>query len=228
MPTAKIIDIAGERVGEQPLADAVFGMPVHEAVLHQVVTAQLENRRQGTASTKTRAEISGGNHKPYRQKGTGHARQGSTRAPHFRHGGNVFGPKPHPYGQRVPRQMRRIAMRSALSDKALNERVLIIRDFTLDTPKTRLMVELFAKLALTDEIHAHPSVLVLLAARDENLLRSLRNIPYVKVGHISSINVVELIKHDYLLLSPEALSAIEVAFDDGMPFVEDELTDEEE
>lgn len=227
MPTAKIFDLAGQHVGDHPLADAVFGMPVHTAVLHQVVTAQLVNRRQGTASTKTRAEVSGGNRKPYRQKGTGHARQGSTRAPHFRHGGNVFGPKPHPYGHQVPRQMRRIALRSALSDKAANERIYILQDLALDEPRTRTMIAMFAAMALTDEVHTHPSVLVMLAARDENVIRSLRNIPYIKVGHVSSVNVVEVLKHDYLMLTPDALAALETTFDDGV-WVADVAADEEE
>ncbi len=233
MPTAKIYDLQGQEVGEQTLADGVFGMPVHQAVLHQVVLAQLVNRRQGNASTKTRAQISGGNKKPYRQKGTGNARQGSTRAPHYRGGGNVFGPKPHPYGHRIPRQMRRIAIRSALSDKANNERILVMQDLHLDEPKTRPMVDLFAALALTDEVHAHPSVLVMLAERDENLGRSLRNIPYIKIGHVSSLNVVELMKHDYLMLSTDALAAIEVTFSEALITdsealaTDDESTDEE-
>ena len=225
MPTAKMYDLQGQEAGQQELVESVFGMPVHEAVLYQVVTAQLVNRRQGNASTKTRAEISGGNHKPYRQKGTGHARQGSTRAPHFRGGGNVFGPKPHAYGHTVQRKMRRIAMRSALSDKVNNERLYILKDFTLEEPRTKTMVEFFRAMALTDEVHAYPSVLILLGERNENIIRSINNIPYVKVGHVSAINVVELLKYDYLMLSPEALTFIEATFDDGMPTL---LADEDE
>src|SRR5271165_1748534 len=123
MPSTTVYNQAGEAVEQLELSEQVFGVTPNMAVLHQVVTAQLVNRRQGNASTKTRAQVSGGNKKPYRQKGTGNARQGSTRAPHYRGGGNVFGPKPHPYGHRIPRQMRRIAIRSALSDKANNERI---------------------------------------------------------------------------------------------------------
>jgi large subunit ribosomal protein L4 len=220
MPTAKIIDMQGQQIGEQELAEAVFGMPIHTGVLHQVVTSQLVNRRQGNASTKTRAQVSGGNSKPYRQKGTGRARQGSTRAPHYRGGGNVFGPHPHIYHDNVPRKMRRIAMRSALSDKAFNERIMVV-DLAMEEPKTKAMIEFLAALELTDEVHAHPSVLVLLAERNENVLRSIHNIPYIKVTHVSAVNVVELLKYDYLMLSPDAVAFLEATFDDGIPVPDD-------
>ncbi len=228
MPTAKVYDLQGQQVGEQDLAEAVFGMPVHTAVLHQVVTAQLVNRRQGNASTKTRAQVSGGNSKPYRQKGTGRARQGSTRAPQFRHGGVVFGPHPHDYNNKVPRKMGRIAIRSALSDKAYNERLLIIQDTTMETPSTKEMIAFFKELALTDEVHRYPSSLILLAERDENFVRSIRNIPYVKYTHVSAVNVVELLKHDYLILSPDAVTFLEETFDDGIPLPDDDEAAEEE
>jgi large subunit ribosomal protein L4 len=228
MPTAKVYDIHGEQVGEQELAEAVFGMPVHTAVLYQVVTAQLWNRRQGNASTKTRAQVSGGNRKPYKQKGTGRARQGSTRAPHFRGGGNVFGPRPHAYHAEVPRKVRRIAMRSALSDKANNERIFVLQDFTMEAPRTRTMIEFFEALELHDEVHAHPSVLVLLAERDENIIYSMRNIPYTKVGHVAAVNVVEIMKHDFLMLTPEAVEFLETTFDDGIPVSDEEDVTTEE
>src|SRR5579875_2864856 len=217
MPTAKIIDLQGQQVGEQELAEAVFGMPVHTAVLYQVVTSQLVNRRQGNASTKTRAQVSGGNRKPYRQKGTGRARQGSTRSPQFRLGGTVFGPKPHPYVNKVPRKMARIAIRSALSDKAFNERILILNDTTMDAPRTKDLVAFFKALDLHDEVHKHPSVLVMLRERDENFVRSLRNIPYIKYNHVTAVNVIEIMKHDFLILSPDAVSFLEETFDDGIP-----------
>src|SRR5215469_10786030 len=123
MPSANVYDIDGNVVRQEELDPYVFGAPVNVGLLHQVVTAQLTNRRQGTASTKTRAQVSGGNKKPYRQKGTGRARQGSTRAPQFRHGGVVWGPRPHPYHHDVPKKMRRLAIRSALSDKVANEQL---------------------------------------------------------------------------------------------------------
>src|SRR5689334_25201569 len=125
MPSTTVYNMAGEAIDQLELSEQVFGVTPHMAVLHQVVTAQLVNRRQGTASTKTRAQVSGGNKKPYRQKGTGRARQGSTRAPHFRGGGNVFGPRPHAYEAKVPRKMRRGAIRAALSDKAYTGHLIL-------------------------------------------------------------------------------------------------------
>src|ERR1043165_9639098 len=137
MPSTTVYNQAGEALEQLELSEQVFGVTPNMAVLHQVVTAQLVNRRQGNASTKTRAEVSGGNRKPYRQKGTGRARQGSTRAGHWRGGGVIFGPRPHSYERDIPRKMRRIAMRSALSDKAANGRVYLMDELTLDEPRTK-------------------------------------------------------------------------------------------
>src|SRR5690242_21203800 len=146
MPSTKVYNMAGEAVEELELSEQVFGVIPNEAVLHQVVVAQLVNRRQGNASTKTRSEVSGGNKKPYKQKGTGRARQGSTRSPQFRHGGVVFGPKPHPYHHDVPKKMRRLAIRSALSDKVANESLIVINDLSLEAPRTKEMLALLDKL----------------------------------------------------------------------------------
>src|SRR2546429_9686724 len=137
MPSTTVYNMAGEAVEQLDLSEEVFGVAPNMAVLHQVVTAQLVNRRQGNASTKTRAEVSGGNRKPYKQKGTGRARQGSTRAPQFRHGGIVFGPKPHPYHHDVPRKMGRPAICSALSDKGANERPVVVNDLAMGTPRPK-------------------------------------------------------------------------------------------
>src|SRR6266568_6428135 len=135
MPSTTVYNMAGEAVEKLELSEQVFGVIPNMAVLHQVVTAQLVNRRQGNASTKTRAEVSGGNRKPYRQKGTGHARQGSTRSPQFRHGGVVFGPRPHEYHHDVPKKMRRLAIRSVLSDKVASERLIVLNELSLEAPR---------------------------------------------------------------------------------------------
>jgi large subunit ribosomal protein L4 len=184
----------GQVLREQTLDPYVFGAPVNTAVLHQVVTAQLVNRRQGNASTKTRAAVSGGNSKPYRQKGTGRARQGSTRAPHWRGGGSVFGPRPHSYERDIPRKMKRLALRCALSDKAANGRLLLMDELTFEEPKTKAME------ALLQALPIERNVLALMPERDENVILSARNIHRIKVGHVDSINVVELLKYDAVLL----------------------------
>jgi large subunit ribosomal protein L4 len=203
--------MAGEAVEQLELSEQVFGVTPNIPVLHQVVTAQLVNRRQGNASTKTRAEVSGGNKKPYRQKGTGRARQGSIRAPQFRHGGVVWGPKPHPYHHDVPRKMRRLAIRSALSDKVANEQLIVLNDLALDAPRTKDMLSILDKLPVNGK-----RVLMMLPKRDENILLSIRNIPRAKAQHVSSINVVELLKHDFVIMPKSTVRWIELVFGEGV------------
>jgi len=190
----------------------VFGVTPNMAVLHQVVTAQLVNRRQGNASIKTRGEVSGGNKKPYRQKGTGNARQGSTRAPQFRHGGVVFGPRPHPYHHDVPKKMRRLAIRSALSDKVANESLIIVDNLSLEQPRTKDILEILNSLPSSEGKH----VLMMLPHRDENVVLSARNVSTAKVQHVSSINVVELLKHDYVIMPVQTVRWIEMVFGEGL------------
>src|SRR5207248_8747189 len=146
MPSTTVYNMAGEAVEQLELSEQVFGVTPNMAVLHQVVTAQLVNRRQGNASTKTRADVSGGNKKPYKQKGTGRARQGSTRSPQFRGGGSVFGPRPHPYHHDVTKKMRRLAIRSVLSDKVASDGMIVVDDLSLETPRTKDMLNILDKL----------------------------------------------------------------------------------
>jgi large subunit ribosomal protein L4 len=211
MPSTTVYNMAGEAVEELELSEQVFGVTPNVAVLHQVVTAQLVNRRQGNASTKTRSEVSGGNRKPYKQKGTGRARQGSTRAPQFRHGGAVFGPKPHPYHHDVPKKMRRLAIKSALSDKVANEQLIVLQDLALESPRTKEMLAILENLPVDGK-----RVLMMLPKRDENIVLSTRNIPSAKVQHVSSINVVELLKHDYVIMPKETVRWIEMVFGEGL------------
>ncbi len=212
MPSTTVYNQAGEAVEELELSEQVFGVTPNMAVLHQVVTAQLVNRRQGNASTKTRAEVSGGNRKPYKQKGTGNARQGSTRAPQFRHGGTVFGPKPHPYHHDVPKKMRRLAIRSVLSDKVASESLIVVDKLALEQPRTRDMLEILGKLPA----ETGKRVLMMLPRRDENVILSARNIPTAKVQHVSSINVVELLKHDYVIMPVQTVRWLELVFGEGL------------
>jgi large subunit ribosomal protein L4 len=206
MPSANVYDMDGTVVRQEELDPYVFGAPVNVGLLHQVVTAQLTNRRQGTASTKTRAQVSGGNKKPYRQKGTGRARQGSTRAPQFRGGGVVFGPHPHPYERKIPRKMKRLAIRAALSDKANEGRILLMDAINFEAPSTRDMLELVERLPL--ERH----LLVLMPDHNQNVILSARNIHRVKMGRVDSINVVELLKYDHLLLLVASVQKIVATF----------------
>jgi len=211
MPSTTVYNMAGEAVEQLELSEQVFGVIPNVPVLHQVVTAQLVNRRQGNASTKTRAEVSGGNKKPYKQKGTGRARQGSTRSPQFRHGGVVWGPKPHPYHHDVPRKMRRLAIRSALSDKVANEQLIVVSDLALNAPRTKDMLTILDNLPVNGK-----RVLMMLPKRDENILLSIRNIPMAKAQHVSSINVVELLKHDFVIMPKQTVRWIELVFGEGV------------
>ena len=212
MPSTTVYNLAGEAIDQLELSEQVFGVIPNVAVLHQVVTAQLVNRRQGNASTKTRSEVSGGGRKPYKQKGTGRARQGSSRAPQFRHGGTVFGPRPHIYHHDVPKKMRRLAIRSALSDKVANASLIVVNDLTLEAPRTRDMLTILDKLP-TDE---GKRVLMMLPQRDENVVLSIRNIPMAKVQHVASINVIELLKHDYVVMPVQTVRWIEMVFGEGI------------
>lgn len=211
MPSTTVYNMAGEAVEQLELSEQVFGVAPNEAVLHQVVVAQLVNRRQGNASTKTRSEVSGGNRKPYKQKGTGRARQGSTRAPQFRSGGVVWGPKPHPYHHDVPKKMRRLAIKSALSDKVANEQLIVLDKLALEGPRTKDMLEVLANLPVNGK-----QVLMMLPQRDENIVLSTRNIPSAKVQHVSSINVIELLKHDYVVMPVHTVRWIELVFGEGL------------
>ena len=213
MPSTTVYNMAGEAIEQLELSEQVFGVTPNMAVLHQVVTAQLVNRRQGTASTKTRSEVSGGSKKPYKQEGTGRARQGSIRAPQFRHGGIVFGPKPHEYHHDVPKKMRRLAIKSVLSDKVANEKLIVVDELALEAPRTKDMLDILEKLLVADK---GKRVLMMLPQRDENIVLSVRNIPSTKVQHVSSINVVELLKHDCVIMPVKTVRWLELVFGEGI------------
>jgi large subunit ribosomal protein L4 len=181
------------------LEPTIFGIEPNLAVLHQVVTAQLAARRSGTQSTKTRAEVRGGGAKPYRQKGTGTARQGSTRAPHFVGGGVAFGPKPRSYAQRTPKKMIRLALCSALSDRASESKVALVDAFGWETPRTKDAVALFDALGLEG------TVLVVLARTDAVASRTLRNLPRAHTVDAGELNAYDVLAHDWVLFTDETL-----------------------
>jgi large subunit ribosomal protein L4 len=206
MATTTLFDRAGKNLGSVELHDELFGAPVNEAVLHQVVTAQLAARRTGTHATKTRGEVRGGGKKPYRQKGTGRARQGSPTAPHYRGGGVVFGPHPRSYEQRLPRKMKRLALRGALTAKLGDEAIRVIDSFGLDAIKTASVVGVLAALNATGR------VLLVAPAGDETLRLSARNLPTVEVILADSLNVVDILNADTLVIEQPALARMEEVY----------------
>ncbi len=209
MPSTPVYDKTGKAVGSVELSDELFAAPVNTAVLHQVVTAQLAARRTGTHDTKTRGEVRGGGAKPYRQKGTGRARQGSRTAPHYRGGGAVFGPHPRSYEQRLPRKMKRLALRGALTAKFGDEQLKVIDTFGLDAIKTKDLASVLRALDATGR------VLVVAPDRDQTLELSARNLPKVNVILADSLNVVDLIDADLVLIEQPAVARIESVYGSG-------------
>ena len=206
MPQTTLYDRNGASVGNVDLSDLLFAAPVNEAVLHQVATAQLAGRRTGTHDSRTRGEVRGGGKKPYRQKGTGRARQGSTNAPHYRGGGAVFGPHPRSYEQRVPRKMRRLALRGALTAKFGSEAIRIVDTFGLEAIGTKDFAGVLAAL------QAKGRILVVAPGVDERLRLSARNLPAVDVIHANSLNVVDLLNADVVLIEQPALARMEEVY----------------
>jgi large subunit ribosomal protein L4 len=206
MPQTTLYDRTGASIGNLELNAELFDAPVNEAVLHQVVTAQLAGRHLGTHETLTRGEVRGGGRKPYRQKGTGRARQGSLRAPHYRGGGVVFGPHQRSYEQRLPRKMKRLALRGALTAKFGDEAIKVIDSFALEAIKTSELVGVLAALK------ADGRVLVVAPGRDKRLELSSRNLPTVEVILADSLNVVDLLKADVVLIEQPALARMEEVY----------------
>jgi large subunit ribosomal protein L4 len=202
MATATLYAKTGLEAGTIELPDGLFAAPVNTAVMHQVVIAQLAGRHLGTHDTKTRGEVRGGGKKPYRQKGTGRARQGSIRAPQYEGGGIVFGPHPRSYEQKVPRRMKRLALRGALSAKFADGAVKVVQDLAMDEIKTRELVGYLANLK------AGGRVLVVAPSRDEKLERSAANLPKVIVILADSLNTVDVLNADTLLITEPALATM--------------------
>ncbi len=197
---------SGERAGRFELPEAIFGQVPHMAVMHQAFLRQRNNARLGTAKVKHRDEVSGGGAKPYRQKGTGRARHGSTREPSMVGGGSVFGPVPRSFAEKMPRKMRRLALRSALSVKASERKVTVLESFDLDQPRTAEMVSLLHAVGVED------TALVVLPAGNDVVARSTSNLPWAKVILASNLNLYDLFTHDRLIIAKDALGVIEQTF----------------
>ncbi len=206
MSTINVLNMTGEVVGTAELNDSIFGIEPNEAVVHEVVKNHLANCRQGTQSALTRGEVSGGGKKPWRQKGTGHARQGSTRAPQWTHGGIVFAPKPRSYSYVLNKKVKRLAMKSALSAKAAAGEIIVVDDIKLDSIKTKDFR------AFLNAVKADGKSLVVTPAKDEIVMKSARNIPGVQVSMANLINVYDILKAKNLVLDKEALAVIEEVF----------------
>ena len=205
MPNVALYDIKGQTVGEVTLSETVFGQPVNTAVMHEVVVAHLANCRQGTQSAKTRSEVSGGGKKPWRQKGTGRARQGSTRSPQWRHGGVVFAPKPRDYTIRVNKKVKRLAMKSALSSKVEGNDLIVFDALNIEAPKTKEMVKVLKAVDVN-------KALIVLADKDDVVERASANIEGVKTTLVGTLNVYEILKYEKLILTKASVEKIEEVY----------------
>jgi large subunit ribosomal protein L4 len=206
MPKVNVYNILGEQVGEMELSDNVFGVDVNHDAIHLVVKSHLANRRQGTQSAKTRAEVSGGGKKPWRQKGTGRARQGSIRSPQWTGGGIVFAPKPRDYSLKVPKKVRRLAMKSALTSKVLSNEMIVLDELRLAQPKTKEMANILSN------IKASKKALIVMDEKDVNVIKSARNIPNVETTLVSTLNVYDILKYDSFIITKDAVKKVEEVF----------------
>jgi large subunit ribosomal protein L4 len=206
MSSARVVDQTGVETGTVELPEAIFGIEPNLPVMHQALIRQLANGRQGTSSTKTRSEVRGGGRKPWRQKGTGRARQGSTRAPHWEGGGVVFGPHPRSFRIDMPRKQRRLALRSALSAKAQDGGLLVLESFEIEAPRTRAVADLIRG------VDSPRKVLVVLGSHNEMFEKSARNIPEVRLTLAGNLSVRDIIGADKVLITRDAIEHIEEAF----------------
>jgi large subunit ribosomal protein L4 len=202
MVKANVVDLRGSVLKNIELDDRVFGIKPNAAVVHQAVVAQEANARQGTHDTRTRGEVAGGGKKPYRQKGTGYARQGSKRAPHYKGGGIVFGPHPRSYAKALPRKMRRLALRSVLSSRAADEAITIVDAFGIDAPRTKLLLEALATLGASE------GALIVLGERSETVFRAARNLDQVHVVTPNGLNLLDLLRLPRLIISEAAIDVL--------------------
>ena len=206
MPKVTVLDMAGKEVSKIDLSDAVFGIEPNKAVMHDMVKNYLANQRQGTQSALTRAEVSGGGKKPWRQKGTGHARQGSTRAPQWTHGGIVFAPKPRSYRYTLNKKVRRLAMKSALSSKVLDNELVVLDKIAMDEYKTKTIA------AMLKAVGSEKKALIVLPEKNEKVIASAANIPGVKTALVNTLNVYDFLNADKFIVLQDAIAQIEEVY----------------
>ncbi|NEZ44476.1 50S ribosomal protein L4 [Paenibacillus alvei] len=206
MPKVAVYNMSGAQVGEIELSDSVFGIEPNKHVLHDAVVMQLASMRQGTHKVKNRSEVSGGGRKPWKQKGTGRARQGSIRSPQWVGGGTVFGPTPRSYAYKLPKKVRRLAIKSALSSKVLAEQIIVIDSLALNTPKTKEFA------AVLNNLKVDRKALVVLPDYNDNVALSARNIPSVKLVAADGVNVYDVLRHEKLIITKDAVQKVEEVF----------------
>lgn len=207
--TQTVLNMSGDKVADIELDSVIFGVDVNVPVMHQAIKMQLANARQGTASTKTRGDVAGGAVKPWRQKGTGRARQGTIRSPLWIKGGVAFGPHPRLYTQSMPRKMRRLALKSALVSKVEENRLIVVDDLSMGEPRTKDMI------TTLQSVGAGPSTLIVLAEHNRNVELSARNLPDVKTLLANNLNVADLLNHEYIVVTQTALSTISATYGEG-------------
>ena len=206
MPKVNVYNMLGEEVGEIELNEDIFGVKINKHVVYEVVKNQLANKRQGTQSAKTRAEVRGGGRKPWKQKGTGRARAGSIRAPHFTGGGVTFAPKPRDYSYKVPKKVRRLALKSVLTSKVVENEIIVIDAINFDSPKTKDMASFLAK------INANKKALIVMDEKNINVIKSAKNIPNVQTALVNTINVYDILKYDSFIITKEAVRKVEEVY----------------
>lgn len=202
MPKVALYNMNGQQVGDIELSDSVFGLDVNREVMHQVVKMQLANKRQGTQSSLTRGEVAGGGIKPWRQKGTGRARQGSIRAPQWIHGGVVFAPKPRDYSYSLPKKIKRLAMRSALSSKVIDNDLIVLDEIKLESPKTKIVVDMLKSFDVR-------KALIIVPEKDETVYKSARNIEGIAILPVNNLNVYDILKYEKFIITKDAVSKVE-------------------
>ena len=206
MANVSVYNIEGKEVGSLELNDAIFGVEINEHLVHMAVVQQLANNRQGTQKAKTRSEVSGGGRKPWRQKGTGHARQGSTRAPQWTHGGIALGPKPRSYRYALNKQVRRLAMKSALSSKVAADEMIVVDDFSMDAIKTKEMANILSA------VKAGKKTLIVLPEKNDVLYKSARNIEGTNVSLVNTLNVYDILNCNTIVVLKDAVAKIEEVY----------------
>lgn len=206
MPKVTVYDMSGNNVGEIELSDAVFGIEPNPSAVHQVIVNYLANQRQGTQSTLTRSEVRGGGRKPWRQKGTGHARQGSIRAPQWRKGGIALGPKPRDYSYTLNKKVKRLALKSVFSDKVQSADIIVVDNITVDGYKTKTMVNMLKALG------ADKKALIVMPEKNEQVIKSAANIPGVKTALVNTINVYDIVNADKFIVAKDAVQKLEEVY----------------